>query len=322
MNSHLISVIIPTRNRSVSLSDTIESIFQNNFSLRQFEVLVIDNGSTDDTKIKCLAFEKKYSNLKYFYEEKNGLHYGRHKGLMESKGEILIYIDDDVIVSQNWLMSYLETFKKDSKIVLAGGNDLPRFEGEVPEWVDSLWKQNQYGKYLSEYSLIEFNIPAQEIPPQYIYGCNFAVRKEFLLLCKGFHPDGFSKENILRRGDGETFVSNQVSNLKFKSYFHPDAYVYHRIPSERLTQDYMKSRYFSQGVTFSYVNLRKKTRLSFINYVLMMLNYRICRIRASLIRTLLFRKLNLAFYDGAIMHLKAYNRDQSLQEWVHKESYL
>lgn len=322
MTCNLISVIIPTRNRSIYLSDTIESIYQNNFPANQFEVLVIDNGSTDDTKLKCLAFEKKYSNLKYFFEGKNGLHYGRHKGMLESKGEVLIYIDDDVIVSTKWLKSFQETFDKDSKIVLAGGNDLPKFEGEVPEWVNSLWKKNQYGKFLSEYSLVDFNLPAQEIPPQFIYGCNFAIRKEFLLLCKGFHPDGFSKENLLRRGDGETFVSNQVTKLNFKSFFHPEAFVYHRIPQERLTQDYLNSRYFSQGVTYSYVNLRKKAKLSYLNFVFIMLNYQICRFRASLIRTILFRKLYSAFYDGAIMHLSAYNKDHTLREWVHKENYL
>lgn len=324
MSDNFISIIIPTRNRATYLIDAINGIYQNEFPLNQFEVLVIDNGSTDETASLCLNLKDKYSNLKYFIETQNGLHYGRHKGLKESKGEILIFIDDDVIVSLHWLKTYLDIFARDPKIVLAGGNNLPQYEGEVPAWEDSLWKKNEYGKFLSEYSLIHFTIPAQEFSPYFVFGCNFAIRKQFLLECKGFHPDGFAKENILLRGDGESYISEQVETLGLKAFFHPDAFIYHRIPGERLKESYLISRHYAQGVSFSFASLRKlkKKKLGIVGYWVMLFNYHIGSLEATHIPTILFRNMRIAFFGGAIAHLKAYNKQESLKKWVHKEDYL
>jgi glycosyltransferase involved in cell wall biosynthesis len=318
----LISIIIPTRNRCQFLKDAIESIYVNEFSKEKFEVIVVDNNSNDETKKICDSLKTIHKNLFYFFEPRNGLLFGRHKGLEESQGNILIYIDDDVLVTKKWLETFEKIFSGDAQIVLAGGNNLPKYEGKVPEWENSLWKSCSYGRYLSEYSLIDFNSLKQEVAPQFFYGCNFAIRRQFLIDCKGFHPDGFSKENILFRGDGESYISEQVQKLGRKAYFSHEASIYHRIPTERLTEEYLSFRHYSQGISFSYHALRMKKRGSKIAYCLLMLKYSLGKLRAKRIQTIFFRKLRLAFFEGALAHLNAYNDQVAIQNWVHREHYL
>lgn len=318
----LISIIIPTRNRCHFLKDAIDSIYANEFPIEKYEVIVVDNNSSDETKKICDSLKLGHQNLFYSFEPRNGLLFGRHKGLEESQGNILIFIDDDVLVSKKWLESYEKIFLTNSLIVLAGGNNLPKYESQVPEWENSLWKSCIHGRYLSEYSLIDFNKLDQEIEPQFIYGCNFAVRKQFLMDCKGFHPDGFSKENILFRGDGESYISDQVQKLGFKAFFSQESSIYHRIPAERLTEEYLGFRHYSQGISFSYHSLRGKKRGSKVAYCLLLLKYTLGKYRAKRIKTPFFRKLRLAFYEGVFAHLKAYSNQVAIQNWVHCEHYM
>ena len=100
----MISIIIPTYNRCSSLESTLHSIMKSSFSHKQFEIIVVDNGSTDATKditFKLLA--NSVFNFKYVFEPEPGLLSGRHRGVEESVGDVLTFIDDDVEVSPNWL---------------------------------------------------------------------------------------------------------------------------------------------------------------------------------------------------------------------------
>lgn len=72
-----VSIIIPTLNRAVSLKKTIESVFANKF--QNYELIIVDNGSTDSTRSVCEVFSAK-PNLVYLYDETPGLLTGRHVG--------------------------------------------------------------------------------------------------------------------------------------------------------------------------------------------------------------------------------------------------
>jgi hypothetical protein len=60
------------------------------------------------------------------------------------------------------------------------------------------------------YSILDFGNAIQEISPDYVWGCNFSIRKEVLLKVRGFHPDGMPDEFLRYRGDGETSVSREI----------------------------------------------------------------------------------------------------------------
>ena len=94
-----LSVIIPTRNRADDLRDVLQSLLNQTLGSDRFEVLVVDNGSTDDTCSVAGEFTCSCGNFHYFFEKTPGLHAGRHRGLMEAAGDVLVFVDDDIVAS-------------------------------------------------------------------------------------------------------------------------------------------------------------------------------------------------------------------------------
>jgi len=253
-----LSVIIPTRNRANLLHMTLKSIALQTFPINEFEVIVVDNGSTDNTKQVVENFNKDKKNIRYFYDPTPGLHVGRHRGLKEANAELLVYADDDIEAFPDWLEAVWESFQ-DNEVVLVGGKNLPKWEAEPPYWIYEMWMEiNNYGHSLGYLSILDFGDEIIEIDPGYVWGCNFSIRKKTLLEAKGFHPDGFPQDMIKYRGDGETSVTNYIQNKKYKTIYNPKASVYHFVPKNRMTIDYFCKRAFNQGISNSFSDIRKK----------------------------------------------------------------
>ncbi len=96
------SIIIPTINRSSSLKITVNSLLSLDFPPEDYEILIVDNCSTDNTRqVAETAIESNLlRQIKYCYEPIPGLLSGRHRGAFESKGDILVYVDDDIEADQ------------------------------------------------------------------------------------------------------------------------------------------------------------------------------------------------------------------------------
>ncbi|GAF77238.1 unnamed protein product, partial [marine sediment metagenome] len=223
-----LSIIIPTLNRAEKLSNALESILNQTYSQLAYEVIVVDNGSTDDTKAICVGFENKIRNFEYIYDSHPGLHVGRHAGLRASKSNNLVYTDDDIEAFPTWLEGIAASFE-DEEVVLVSGKILPKFEAKPPDWMNKLWEKNQWGKHIGYYSLLDFGNKVQEISPRYVWGCNFAIRKKITFELGGFHPDGMPKDLIRYRGDGETSLSRKILNRGYKTLYNPAASVYHLV---------------------------------------------------------------------------------------------
>lgn len=126
-----LSVIIPTRNRSGLLRRALLSLTNQTLSTHAFEVIVVDNGSTDDTRKVCTDIARRLPNLRYLYDENPGLHVGRHAGLKAAAGNILVYGDDDIRAFSTWLEAVSEGFC-DADVGLLGGKALPDYESPPP----------------------------------------------------------------------------------------------------------------------------------------------------------------------------------------------
>ena len=250
-----LSVIIPTRNRSVLLDKTLQSISAQTFSADRFEVIIVDNGSTDETPAIANRYRGTLKNLKYFYEANPGLHVGRHCGLRESQGSILTYADDDIEAFPTWIEGIYESFLQED-VGIVGGKDVPLYEAPPPAWVNDLWEINSYGKFMSYFSLLDFGDKVMEIDPDFVFGCNFSIRKSLLTQIGGFHPDGVPDSQLKYRGDGETHVGRQVSKLGYKTMYNPKASVNHWVPKSRMNLSYIKKRAFMSGISQSYTNSR------------------------------------------------------------------
>lgn len=253
-----LSVIIPTRNRSELLKKTLSSILSQTMSLDDFEVIVVDNGSTDNTRYIVESFNDQIKNLRYCFDKTPGLHVGRHRGLKESKSDILVYADDDIEAFPEWLEGIWESFL-DQSVALVGGKNLPQWEEEPPYWIYEMWMNvNEYGHALGHLSILDFGDKIIEIDPGYVWGCNFSIRKSVLLNAGGFHPDAFPQDMIMYRGDGETYISDYIRKSGLKALYNPKASVYHLVPRARMTIDYFCKRSFNQGISNSYSEIRNK----------------------------------------------------------------
>ena len=253
-----LSVIIPTRNRSQWLGDAVNSILNQSLAPENYEIVVVDNGSTDGTRALAAQLEKKHpESVRCVHEERPGLHQGRHRGAREARGEILAFVDDDVIAASQWLEAIMKAFEPDD-VALVGGKVLPCWEGEVPKWVPSFKKKNAFGWTLGYLSLLDFGNTPRKIPGKFVFGCNFSIRKSVLFECGGFHPDGMPEELIQFRGDGETALAKSVQAKGYGIRYEPEAVIYHRIPAERLTLEYFCRRAFNQGISESFTEIRQQ----------------------------------------------------------------
>jgi glycosyltransferase involved in cell wall biosynthesis len=329
-----LSVIIPTRDRGACLERALDSLRSQSYPRDKYEIIVVDNGSTENTASIGLPYKKKFNHFTYTVEKNPGLHNARHKGLFTAKGDILVYIDDDVEPFPGWLEGIQEAFGQ-TGVVLVGGKVLPRFQSPPPRWVTKMWKNvNGYGKALGYLSLVDFGDNPREIPPWFVYGCNFAIRKKVLLEAGGFHPDSMPAELIKYRGDGESWVSRYIHQQGYTAFYHPKASVYHVIPPGRLTLDYFRQRAFIQGITRSYEVERYDIPLQKENIIKAFL-WGILKPLKTLVKTnfsfretineyrfdQIMKVVNRSFKQGFIYHRDMTARDPELMEWVKKENY-
>jgi len=322
-----LSVIIPTCNRCGRLSRALESISKQTLHPESFEVIVVDNGSTDSTRNIANSFTELIPNLRYYYDESPGLHVGRHKGLKESSSDILVYADDDIEAFPTWLEGIMEAFE-DPTVALAGGKILPLYGTAPPQWIDTMWgmETTPYGKVLSCYSLLDFGNDIKEISPLYVWGCNFSIRKEILEEIGGFHPDSLPRRLRRYRGDGETAVSRAVARRGYKALYHPLASVYHYITPEQMTYDYLYQRSFDQGISDSYTLIRKNRGLS-CAALMWRFGFHLChRLLFDLKKRLhLIDKhvhiIRKAHSHGFLFHQKSVWKDKNLLQWVLEKDY-
>lgn len=138
MTSFRISIIIPTYNRASQLALCLESLTKQDYK-EKFELVIVDDGSTDNTKEVIGSFfkqHKKRIDVKYLHQKNQGCAAARNTGIQHAQGEYLFFTDDDCIVPPNWITRILEGFKKYPRASAVGG------------WYEVNEKNLQKNKYL------------------------------------------------------------------------------------------------------------------------------------------------------------------------------
>ncbi len=252
----VVSIIIPTYNRAKDLNAALLSIQNNLISSADYEVIVVDNGSTDNTREICNAYTEAIPNFKYFYDSEPGLLTGRHLGVEKATGTVLCFLDDDVELNPLYIYNLIAAFE-DKKINLATGPCLPKYEVYPPSWLNHLWTTTTgFGKWCGSLSLLDFGDEIKMIDPNFVWGLNFNIRKEALIELGGFHPD-IAKNSALQ-GDGETGLTLKAIDKGYQAIYHPGLLLYHNVSKERLTKEYFQKRAYFQGVSNSFTDLRRK----------------------------------------------------------------
>ncbi len=115
-----ISVIIPAYNEGKHLSSCLESLQHQTYPKDQFEIIVVDNGSKDNTA----AVARKFTSKVFVYKDIQGCGASRQFGSTQAKGDILVFMDGDCIAKPDWL-SKIDELLKDPTVVCVGGTGIP-----------------------------------------------------------------------------------------------------------------------------------------------------------------------------------------------------
>lgn len=246
-----VSVIIPTRNRSARLAALLSSVARADSEGVSWEVVVIDNASSDGTHAAVLAAQRVMPTaLKYVLEPEPGLHACRHRGAREASGEVLAYLDDDTLVDTCWLRGARPLLRGHADAVVS--RILPVWESAVPPWLQELVGSGVYGPL----TLLDLGSEQREVDSGYVWGAGFFIRRALVFELDGFNPDSMPAELLKFRGDGETGLMRKFAAAGRTALYDPSSTVAHCVPTARMTSSYLFERAFRQGISDSFSALR------------------------------------------------------------------
>lgn len=171
-----ISVIICTYNRADLLATVLQSVCEQTLDTTAYEVIVVDNHSTDATADVSHSFVCRYPNVRYCFEPRQGLSYARNRGWQEAKGDYVGYIDDDCQAPAEWLAVAKEMIDSVSP-ALFGGPALAFYNTSKPDWF-----HDHYESYRQAQPAGPLN------PDEFISGMNMFWEKVLLRQLGGFDP--------------------------------------------------------------------------------------------------------------------------------------
>ena len=219
--NELISVVICTYNRADLARQAITSVLAQDFPQTGYELLIIDNNSTDHTGALAQEFCGAYPNVRFFLENKVGLSHARNRGWQEAGGEYVAYIDDDCKVPPAWLRAAANVIEREHPAAF-GGPFYPFYNSPKPAWF-----KDEYGSH----------VQGQEMRPlkdiEYLDGMNMFIRADALELSGGFDPDFGMKGKKIAYGE-ETDLIYRLRKQAEKIYYAPEVFVYHLVRSEKM----------------------------------------------------------------------------------------
>lgn len=230
----MISVMIATRNRAPLLAGTLEALERQDWPGCPFEILVVDNASTDDTAETIAdAARRMRVPLIALREDRPGKSHALNTAIAHAHGDLFVLTDDDVLPSPSWLATYRQAFDE-TGADYAAGRILPLWEAEPPRWLSPAL----YGVLaIPDGGLRRLRLGAganEQIMP---IGANMAVRREVVDRVGGWNPRLGKLEGTLRTGEDHEFAL-KMQDAGLAGVYEPDAFVHHRVPADRLRLAY------------------------------------------------------------------------------------
>ncbi|MGF1566944.1 MAG: glycosyltransferase family 2 protein [Nodosilinea sp.] len=245
MSQPLMSAIICTHNRAHYLGAAIDSLRAQVYPA--YEIIVVDNASTDATKA-VLEARLPDDSITYVYEGSLGLSAARNRGATVARGEILAYLDDDAEADPNWLAALAAAFALYPHATIAGGHVSliwPPGVTSPPRWLSPTLSES-----LGIYDLGQ-QIQQITDPQRTPRGLNYAIKKSFWETTGGFDLQlGRVGKNLL--SNEELHMTQQALSAGFAVLFVPQAQAGHNVAPERLRPSWFLHRSWWQGISECY----------------------------------------------------------------------
>lgn len=237
-----LSVIFCTYNREKYIYNAMKSIAEQDYSRSDYEIVLVNNNSTDSTETICKQFCVDYPDVefRYFVETNQGLSYARNRGVKESRGDILVFVDDDATAFDHYLSTISSFFDQHPTVSACGGPIVPVYEVEKPKWL-SIYTEQLLGGALYEG---DKDKPFRN--GKYPGGGNSAFRKEV------FSKYGLFNVDLGRKGNGligaeEKDLYDRLTRGQEVFYYLPQMGIHHYIPAKKLTEEHFRELTYSIG---------------------------------------------------------------------------
>lgn len=229
----MLTAIICTYNRAKYIGGLLESVAKNDLAKSAYEIVLVDNNSTDNTREICEAFAKAHKDVQFRYvlEPEQGLSAARNKGIKEAKGDVIVYIDDDALVDTDYLRTYAEWFEAHPETMACGGPIEPLYETKEPSWM------TPYTKALLT-AWMNYGDKVREYPKgRYPGGGNAAYRKEVFDKV-GLFNTALGRKGGDLMGSEEKDIFDKMHSLGMQVLYLPTPILHHIIPQAKLEPDY------------------------------------------------------------------------------------
>ena len=237
-----VSAIVCTHNRADYLRKAIASLVDQTLPREYYEILIVDNRSTDDTKRVVLDEFAHVPNLRYLYEPVLGLNPARNTGWNYAAGEYVAYLDDDATVYPYWLEKIVDVFETvKPKPGCVGGKIEPIWEAPRPPWLSD---RMTYCLGVLDWS----DMPVFLERKQWLGGGNLAFPRGLLEDVGGFDY-GWGRAGKKLLSNAELLVQHRLERRGRSRFYHPDICIRHHIPASRLSKRWLMRRAYWQGVS-------------------------------------------------------------------------
>ncbi|MEN9917931.1 MAG: hypothetical protein RL662_367 [Bacteroidota bacterium] len=236
------SFITSTYNRDNYIGETLKSVCEQDFAVDDYEIIVVDNNSTDNTAVICAEYKAKYPTrqFNYYKETQQGVSFAHNKGLREAKGEFIVFVDDDETINKDHLSRIDIYLKKYPQIDLFATGVIPVYETGQPKWM-SHFTQRLIGGYFNEGKRVK-RLKRSNYP-----GTGHTIIRRSLYDKYGFYKTDLGRVGKSLMGAEDKELFNRLSENNVACYYLPDIAVYHHIPESKTTDDFFERVTYSIG---------------------------------------------------------------------------
>jgi glycosyltransferase involved in cell wall biosynthesis len=226
-----ISVVISTYNRADRLPDALERLLSQRGV--NYEVVAVDNNSTDGTRTVIESYAARSGGrLRYVFEGKQGVSYGRNAGVAATHAPLIAFTDDDMRMAEDWLAKIKQTFDAHPELDCVGGKVLPLWLAPCPAWLTP--------RHWSPIALLDYGtepVLLDTMRRQTLVTANFAVRRAAFDRVGGFSPlTQRTTNDVCSTEDNE--LQLRLWRTGVRGMYFPDIIGWAQAPPRRLTKDY------------------------------------------------------------------------------------
>ena len=229
-----LSIVICSYNRASYISDALDSLYTQTAGLNAFEVIIVDNNSTDNTAEVFSQWRTAHPNGSFTYitETKQGASFARNTGAAVAKGQWLCFMDDDAVATPNYVENILKHIETKPDAVGFGGRIIPKYIPAEPTWM-SYYVSSLVGNF--DYAPTACAFEHGKYPLE----SNMIVRKDVYDTIGGFNTALPGLVGTLRIGGEGKELFYKILALGHSIYYDPAICVHHVVEVKKLTSEYM-----------------------------------------------------------------------------------